>query len=230
MSILSHFQDNFFKLAGLPKKGGWFNSAKHSSFIFRHNFDLILNSKDLTGSYGISKLLEGQKATLFIGENVFAHGNRGRIPYEMIYIYDKFGVVSVYHIGGTGHGDQWYHSKDKVTLKFQRNEKSPAPVWVTSFDEDQIAEKKVKEALPVLEDKRQVVEGEVQSIKEVFSEFGSTMKMLLLLVDGNKVYATIPKNIIDSVEAGSKLSMNVTLKQAEQGFYFGSRPAKGLVL
>ena len=122
MSIQDFMLEDFFKLAGLPKKGGWFNSRKHGKFIKGYNFSLTLSSKDLK-HYGIPELLDGQKAILFLGENVFSHGNRGTVPYQKVFIIDQYGVVKSYHVGGNGHGDQWYMNPEKVKLSFERNEK-----------------------------------------------------------------------------------------------------------
>ena len=94
------------------------------------------------------------------------------------------------------------------------------------------AERDAKAAtLPPLTEGRQEFTGTVKSIKE--SEFRPnsfvtirSLKMLVELPDGNRLFGTVPSSIEDDVEIGDTVTLTGTVKVKEPGFGFFSRPAK----
>jgi hypothetical protein len=70
-----------------------------------------------------------------------------------------------------------------------------------------------------------IVKGRIASTKEVTSDWGTTWKMLVVLVDGNKVWCSIPDGI--SGEQGEEVTFKATFErsQKDEHFAFGSRPS-----
>lgn len=83
---------------------------------------------------------------------------------------------------------------------------------------------------------RQVVAGEVVSVKEMddyYSHSGVTYKMLVKVeMDGGefRVYGTVPRAIVEDVRTGSQVVFTATLKPKEAGFGFFSRPTGATVV
>lgn len=70
------------------------------------------------------------------------------------------------------------------------------------------------------------IEGEVVSVKLHENEFGSTLKMLLKLANGSKVWTTVPRAAADVVERGDtmKITVTCTVSDKDASFAFGKRP------
>jgi hypothetical protein len=99
-------------------------------------------------------------------------------------------------------------------------------------DAARLAEKAEQEAAkrPVVTGKIRVT-GEVLTIKEQYSDYGSTMKMLVLDDRGFKVWGSVPRKAWDIVEGdmvGARLSFNASVEASndDQCFGFFKRPSK----
>ena len=83
-------------------------------------------------------------------------------------------------------------------------------------------------------DKRMTIEGKVLSIKAVESDFGVTMKLLLVADDGWKVYGSVPSGM--GAEPGFargcriRFDARVTVSDDDPKFGFYSRPTKAALL
>lgn len=87
---------------------------------------------------------------------------------------------------------------------------------------------------------RRVVSGEIISAKWKDTYYGDTLKLVIKLDSGAKVYGTCPKSIVDYIEAhnqseadliGKTIGMNATLEPSKDSKVFGfySRPAKAVL-
>jgi len=85
------------------------------------------------------------------------------------------------------------------------------------------------EAIPEtpLTEGRQALSGTIVSFKEVESAYGWTLKMLIRLDDGNKVFGTCPRGI-DDADCGDRVQFTATIQRSKNDPHFGfySRPAK----
>lgn len=77
---------------------------------------------------------------------------------------------------------------------------------------------------------RQVVVGEIVTVKEVENDFGFATKVLLVTAEGRKLWVTAPSAI--PADRGSVITMAVAVKVSDDdpSFAFGSRPTKPAVL
>lgn len=77
---------------------------------------------------------------------------------------------------------------------------------------------------------RQVVEGEIVSLKTVEGDYGTTFKMLVKLDNGAKVWGTEPSSI--SPERGDRVQFTATFEPsaADESFGYFKRPTKAAVL
>jgi hypothetical protein len=85
---------------------------------------------------------------------------------------------------------------------------------------------------------RQVVEGEVLSVKHVDNDFGGSLKMLVKRADGSKIWTTVPSDLLavdydvpveDRPELkGARVRFTVTVEPSQDDpiFAFGKRPSK----
>jgi hypothetical protein len=86
------------------------------------------------------------------------------------------------------------------------------------------------EKAPVEAGKR-TIEGKVLGIKEVETDFGVTDKMRVECANGDVVYGTVPKKILEVVEVGSVVRFVATVTPSnDNGFGFFSRPSKAEVV
>lgn len=92
------------------------------------------------------------------------------------------------------------------------------------------AAKPEAEKVPVLEGKVQIT-GEVKSVKWYDSDFGGSLKMLVLDDRGFKVWGTVPSSL-PNCETGDRVvfSATVTRKDGEIDFGYFKRPTKGIFL
>jgi hypothetical protein len=90
-------------------------------------------------------------------------------------------------------------------------------------------EKAKAENLPALIEGRRILTGDVISTKWHDGSYGTTLKMVVRLEDGNKVWGTVPANI-EPIEAdnliGKRVSFSATVKRSDRDPHFGffSRP------
>lgn len=88
-------------------------------------------------------------------------------------------------------------------------------------------------ARPVVEG-RQVITGEILSVKVVENDFGGTIKMTVRDDRGFRVFGTMPGALAGdhSVQAGARVELTATVKASDRDKDFGffSRPAKASVL
>ena len=70
-----------------------------------------------------------------------------------------------------------------------------------------------------------IVKGRIASTKEVTSDWGTTWKMLVVLVDGNKVWCSIPEGVTG--DTGEEVTFKATFERSnkDEHFSFGSRPS-----
>ena len=84
------------------------------------------------------------------------------------------------------------------------------------------------EAVPEapLTEGRQSLTGELVSFKEVESAYGWTLKMLVRLDDGNKVFGTCPRGL--DAQCGDRVQFTATIQRSSNDPHFGffSRPTK----
>ena len=76
---------------------------------------------------------------------------------------------------------------------------------------------------------RRMIEGEVATTKIVDSQYGSTLKMLVIDDDGFKYWGTVPSSI--NVDRGDRVSLTATVTASDDDALFGffKRPAKATV-
>ena len=82
---------------------------------------------------------------------------------------------------------------------------------------------------PELAEGRYEVTGRVVSVKFVDNDFGGTVKMLVELADGNRVYGTVPSALFDNEElpeAQVAFTAKVERSTDDEHFGFFSRPTK----
>ena len=72
---------------------------------------------------------------------------------------------------------------------------------------------------------KMIVKGRIASTKEVSSDWGTTWKMLVVLVDGNKVWCSIPEGVTG--DNGEEVTFKATFERSSEDkhFAFGSRPS-----
>lgn len=80
---------------------------------------------------------------------------------------------------------------------------------------------------PDLVEGRYTIEGEVLTTKEQDSQYGTTLKQLVKLDDGTKVWGTVPSAIWD-IDKGDRVRFDakVTVSKDDRTFGFYSRPTK----
>lgn len=86
------------------------------------------------------------------------------------------------------------------------------------------AEIEAKQQLAPLEEGRREITGQIVSFKEYHSQFGLTVKQLILLPDGNKVFGTVPSK--QEAEKGETVTLTATITRSpsDPNFGFYSRP------
>lgn len=134
-----------------------------------------------------------------------AFGKLSGFMFDMVFAYNKYGSLT----------DNQAYAVRKI--KKQRDE----------FEAKKAAE---KPAQPLLGGKR-LLEGEVLSTKwQTDGYYGSTKKMVVKLLDGNRVFGTVPKSIAD-VERGQKVSLfgNVMVSKSDENFGFFKNPSKAVI-
>lgn len=104
-----------------------------------------------------------------------------------------------------------------------------------AYVERELAKLAVQATIAPLSAGRQTVEGEVLTVKFVDNPYtynSSTMKMLVKLDGGQRVWGTVPSTIADNVERGVRVRFvaTVTPKDGETDFGFYSRPSKAEVV
>lgn len=104
-----------------------------------------------------------------------------------------------------------------------------------AYVERELAKLAVQATIAPLSAGRQTVEGEVLTVKFVDNPYAynsSTMKMLVKLDGGQRVWGTVPSTIADDVERGVRVRFvaTVTPKDGETDFGFYSRPSKAEVV
>lgn len=98
------------------------------------------------------------------------------------------------------------------------------------FDAKREAEAaKLAEVAPLAEGRYEIT-GEVVSTKWVDNDFGGTLKMLVKMEDGNKVYGSVPSAI--NVERGDKVTFTAKVERSDNDEHFGffSRPTRAEVI
>lgn len=77
------------------------------------------------------------------------------------------------------------------------------------------------------------IEGEVLSTKYQETQYGSTLKMLVLVTTENghfRLWGTVPQAIIQDVEKGVRVRFTATVEPKEKGFGFFNRPTQAEVV
>jgi len=78
---------------------------------------------------------------------------------------------------------------------------------------------------------RREVSGRILSVKEKETDFGITVKMLVLADNGHKFYGTVPSNIVMEAKAGDRVTLTATVEPSatDPAFAFLSRPTKAVL-
>jgi hypothetical protein len=109
--------------------------------------------------------------------------------------------------------------------------------WKRTSDhraETQKADEEISQGAPVLVAGKREFTGEILSTKWHTNDYGDSLKMTVRLIDGNKVWGTVPANIHESAEVkmpsdlhGRNISFTATLRPAPDNPHFGffSRPS-----
>lgn len=95
--------------------------------------------------------------------------------------------------------------------------------------ERKAAEAERKAKLTDLEAGRQELTGKVISFKSYENNFGTTLKFLVELDNGNRVFGTLPRALYGA-ERGDRVTFTATVEPKETGFGFFSRPSKASVV
>jgi len=148
--------------------------------------------------------------------------------------YPGFGTI-VDYIKEVGHTDNTFVSDvyNKAST-FQLTEPQAEAV-IKSFHQDQIDEVLEvvrRESIPeITEEKAAVINGTIVTQKYVSSQWGDTLKMLILLDNGQKLWGTVPTTL-DEAEVDDRVTFtaNVSPSGDDPIFGFFSRPRKGEVL
>jgi hypothetical protein len=117
--------------------------------------------------------------------------------------------------------------------KLTPNQERAAIKSLANFKEHKATLAKREAALvntPPLQGGRQALQGEILSTKWQDSDYGTSLKMLVQLSDGNRVYGTLPAAIHsnEGEYAGLKIAFTATVKPSDKDPHFGyfSRPAQ----
>lgn len=117
--------------------------------------------------------------------------------------------------------------------KLTPNQERAAIKSLANFKEHKATLAKREAALadtPPLQAGRQALKGEILSTKWQDSDYGTSLKMLVQLEDGNRVYGTLPAAIHsnEGEYAGLKIAFTATVKPSDKDPHFGyfSRPAQ----
>jgi hypothetical protein len=215
-----YYQDLYIKFQGLVNKNnGLFKSKKHSNFVLK-NTDTRNDAEYMKKHFGFDSL-DTDHVVNVSAFYVFAdYGSRSKIPVEIFFVLDEFGVKAKYKVGGNGNmRDGWAPNPKKCKLQWERPEDAELPVWEEVKPEE--------DTRPDLEEGRYKLSGVVKSTKVAFTDWGSSLKMLLELDNGNRVYGTVPSSI-DEVDPGDRISLTGTVKRSDDDNHFGfySRPSK----
>jgi len=110
---------------------------------------------------------------------------------------------------------------------------SPAQIALVAKLTAELAAPKVEAVVvpvPVTDERVQVV-GKVVSLKTVEGQFGTTLKMLVVSLDGWKVFGAVPSSI-HGVERGDQVSFQARIERSgdDAAFGFFSRPTKATLV
>lgn len=176
---------------------------------------------------------EGQVVMKATGYNRWAdYGSRSIIPVIFMFVTDKFGVVKKYKVRGNGNlRDGWGPNPNKTELLWERGE-FEIPQWM--IDEQKEKEAEVENPKVEITEGKYRVTGKIISFKDSFYEgpwhVAVTVKMLVELEDGSRVFGTCPTSILDEVEKGNTVEFNANFKAKEPGFGIFSRPSKAKIV
>ena len=193
-------------------------------------------------NYGV-RCDAGQKVLSAHASNTWAHGARGIIPMMWMAVIDCHGVVAQYKIKGNGNlRDGWKPNPAKTELLYLRKTTPERSEWLIAednkpefdpyIDENELVMRKLTGSIEY--GVRVVHTGKVISVKEVYEKHGYethvVTKMLVLTKNGQKIYGTVPKSIIDDVKYGVEVTFTAMLKNiGENDFCVFSRPSKASV-
>ena len=234
MSIDSHYLDAFYSFEGMIKKSeGFFKSLKHSNFVLKNmvekrNSDLVLTS------FGYSFDEKNHFVSHISGTYSWAdYGSRSKIPYIFAYVFDKYGLLKKYKIGGNGNGrDGWSACPSKCKLVWERKNDADLPQW--HFEEEKQKEEKVEIPWDFFKEKKEY-QGKILSIKDHYTNYSyhgeHSLKMLMMDNRGFKVWGTLPSKISEA-EVGDEISFIAKLKPSDEDSSFGffSRPSKPKII
>ncbi len=92
-------------------------------------------------------------------------------------------------------------------------------------------DKQAEMADPVPEGRVEVV-GYVQSLKWKDTDYGRSLKMLVVSDDGYRVYGSVPKSLVDELDKTDRIRFTATLEPSndDEKFGFFKRPSKAEIL
>lgn len=103
-----------------------------------------------------------------------------------------------------------------------------------AFEDRKLEEAKLLEDAPLLGNGRQTLVGVILSTKMSYSQYGDTLKMLVQLDDGNKVYGTVPNDLCLAVGSenlkDTRVQFDAKVEVKEDHFGYYSRPTKAKVI
>jgi hypothetical protein len=101
-----------------------------------------------------------------------------------------------------------------------------AAINIAKQEKERAAQETERRAgLTDLEAGKQEITGTILNFKDIESQYGLTVKMLVQLDNGNRLFGTCPRSLLQ-VERGSKVVFTATVEPKEKGFGFFSRPTK----
>lgn len=101
-----------------------------------------------------------------------------------------------------------------------------AAIKIAKQEKERAAQETERKAgLTNLEAGKQEITGIILNFKDCESQYGLTVKMLVQLDNGNRLFGTCPRSLLQ-VERGSKVAFVATVEPKETGFGFFSRPTK----
>lgn len=175
----------------------------------------------LKSHFGVEIQADESVATVNAHTSWASYGSRSIIPQLFMFVLDDLGVVAKYKIRGKGNmRDGWAPDASKTELKWQRDADVQPAEWMKQAE--QIQAEPVGEAP---QGRCQVV-GTVLALKETETTWGYSLKMMVKLQDGARVYGTVPSSIRADVARGDRVEFTAQFDRKEQDFAFFSRPSR----
>jgi hypothetical protein len=234
---------------GLVKGGGLFKSDKQASFLLNRIEKMqadwihdqargaLIVSGDLLDDG--SKLVVPNGTIAFHSRHAEGHGTfgmrpGGQRPFATAFIVDGQGVRTAIKLKFKK-SDRfgWIVAPEKFERKFDRTEVGLD--YLAEIASERQARREAQDAEYAAATNaptgRVVVRGTVLSVKDKYSNWGETRKILVKTIEGWKVYLTASYDLYE-VRRGDEIEVKVTVKPSDDDpkFAWGSRPNGGQIL